>query len=457
MAYFLPLSSLLPLDVLRLIFEFAAADDRRAGVLLSTISKRVQRWYVLIHDILAMLIVTGIRVETVLYSVVDLQRPQNKQLFLRTIETSRTKKTSFFTRNVKTLSIAHDPNTDDHQTARILLACRGVVNLTYLSIAAEERPRIELYAPSRHQSPAEGTGFPNKLGLSLDLSLPISGKVVRDQTALILRKQHAMELRTVLAELKPTHVSTLLPVSGPEANMSTSSDESDPPYLGGWSKPALPISLNLRLLLHTTHISIQNKWEDWVSWSGYFEFTRMPNLTHLSLDLRAGFSSPRSKNARANDAVFPEMDSHDAERACILARASQCILTQCPRLRICALRLVFDSNPDRTAAAILAQMPLSKHAALRPPSGVVMETSKVKQEDMDIMAVDRGDDEGSEEETEDEDDGIINMVDPRLVFLWDKEPFQQRDSHSKKERLMWKKAEEAAERQSLGLGEFLFQ
>ncbi|KAF8734267.1 hypothetical protein AX14_003491 [Amanita brunnescens Koide BX004] len=435
MAYFLTLSSLLPLDVLRLIFEFAAADDKRTGVVLSTVSKRVQRW-----------------VEPILYSLVDLQRPQNKHLFLRTIETSNTKKASFFTRNVKTLSIAHDPNTDDHQAARILSACRGVTNLTYLSIAADERPRIDFYPPSRHQSPAEGTGFPIfKLGLSLDLSLPIFGKVVRDQTALILRKQHAMELRTVLSELRPTHVSTLLPVSGPEANMSTPSDESDSSHSAGWSKPALPISLNLRLLLHTTHISIQNKWEDWVSWAGYFELARMPHLTHLSLDLRAGFSLPRSKNARANDAVFPEMDSHDAERACILARASQCILTQCPRLRICALRLVFDSNPDRTAAAILAQMPLSKHAS-RPVSGVVMETSKVvKQEDMDMMDVERGEDEESEEE-DDEDDGIINMVDPRLVFLWDKEPFHQRDSHSKKEYLMWKKAEEAVERQSIGLG-----
>lgn len=58
MAYFLPLSSLLPLDVLRLIFEFAAADDRRAGVLLSTISRRVQRWYVAHVILLPMLIVT---------------------------------------------------------------------------------------------------------------------------------------------------------------------------------------------------------------------------------------------------------------------------------------------------------------------------------------------------------------------------------------------------------------
>jgi hypothetical protein len=58
MAYFLPLSSLLPLDVLRLIFEFAVADDRRTGALLSTISKRVQRWYVAHVILLAMLIVT---------------------------------------------------------------------------------------------------------------------------------------------------------------------------------------------------------------------------------------------------------------------------------------------------------------------------------------------------------------------------------------------------------------
>lgn len=413
------------------------------------------------HDALLTFSLTdSCRVEPILYSVVNLQRPLNKQLFLRTIETSKTKKTSFFANNVKALSIAHDPNSDDHQTARIIFACRGIQHLTFLSIAAEQRPRIESYPSPRGGSPVAGSDSPGlKLGLSVDLSLPFSGKVVRDQTALILRKQFAMELRAVLAELKPTHVSTLLPVSGPEANLSTASDGPDSSYSGGWSKPALPISLNLRLYLHTTHLSIQNRWEDWVSWAGYFEFARMPYLTHLSLELRAGFSSPWSKSTWASDAVFPEMDSHDAERACILARASQCILTQCPRLQICALRLVFDSNPDRTAAAILAQMPLSIHAASRSTRRVTQETNiVVKREDADLMHVERDSDDGSEgsEEESDEDDVVAKMVDPRLVFLWDKEPFRQRDSHGKKEHQMWKKAEEAVQRQSIGLGEYFF-
>ena len=47
MAQFLSLSSTLPLDVLRLIFEYAIIDDQRTGVALATVSKRVHRWYVI--------------------------------------------------------------------------------------------------------------------------------------------------------------------------------------------------------------------------------------------------------------------------------------------------------------------------------------------------------------------------------------------------------------------------
>lgn len=78
----------------------------------------------------------------------------------------------------------------------------------------------------------------------------------------------------------------------------------------------------------------------------------------------------------------------------------------------------------------------------------------MKQEDTDLMDVEKDSDDGSEgsEEDSEEEDVVAKMVDPRLVFLWDKEPFQQRDSHGKKEHQMWKKAEEAVQRQSIGLG-----
>ncbi|KAK2467555.1 hypothetical protein APHAL10511_000410 [Amanita phalloides] len=440
MAHFLHLTSLLPLDVLRLIFEYATADDKRTGVALATVSKRVQSW-----------------VEPILYSEVNLQRPHTKQLFLRTIESSKTKKLSFFATKVKTLCIAYDPNADERQTIKITSVCRAVVNLTFLSIGIEQRPRINLHPSYRAHGLTEEAEVPGfKPGLLFDSSFPFSGKAMRDQTVLILRKQNAMELRAALAELQPTHVSTLLPVSGPEAYASFPTDNPDT-FLAEWSRPALPITLHLRLFLHTTHLSIQNKWEDWVAWTGYFDFARLPYLTHLSLDLRAGFSVPRSKSTGAHDTVFPVMDTHDAERACIIARAAQCILTQCPWLRVCALRLVFDSNPDRTAAAILAQMPLSKHMTSRSAVVAAKRTNPdVKKEDVEMVDIEEEEEEeeGSDE-SEDEEDVLIDMVDPRLVFLWDKEPFQHRYSHSKKECRMWRKAEEAVGRQSVGLGEFM--
>jgi len=104
-------------------------------------------------------------------------------------------------------------------------------------------------------------------------------------------------------------------------------------------------------------------------------------------------------------------------------------------------------------------MPLSIHAASGSTREMAQETSKVvKQEDTDLMDLEKDSDDGSEgsEEESDEDDVVAKMVDPRLVFLWDKEPFRQRDSHGKKEHQMWKKAEEAVQRQSIGLGEYFF-
>jgi hypothetical protein len=146
------------------------------------------------------------------------------------------------------------------------------------------------------------------------------------------------------------------------------------------------------------------------------------------------------------------MDSRDAERASLLARASQCVLSQCPRLRVCGLRLVFDSHPDRTAAAILAQMPLSKHTLSRH--------SAATRRDADVQMRNAAADGSEDDDSSDDDDGregdmVIHMVDPRLVFVWDKDPFQHRDAHSAKEHQMWMKAEEAVKRQSVGLGQFL--
>ncbi|KAF8639322.1 hypothetical protein AX17_001571 [Amanita inopinata Kibby_2008] len=418
------------------------------------------------------------RVEPAMYAVVNLQRPHTKQLFLRTIETSRTKKASFFATHVKTLCIAYDPNTDDGQTARIISVCRGVVDLTFLSISVVPKPTTESYSLYQRGNRAVvdriNSGFPvyNAI-ISTDSSSCMTKSFEHNKTAMVIRKRNALCIRSVLAQLRPAHMSVLFPVSGPEVDGSSQTD-----FMSLWSttacpSPSLPITLNLSLLSHTTHLSIQNRWEDWVAWSGCFEFARLPYLTHLSLDLRAGFSAPSSKTAcyanegfyggfeNPNDAVFPEMDSSDGEKACILARAAQCVLTQCPRLRVCALRLIFDSNPDRTAAAILAQMPLvrpipseAEAKAKEKEKGRGDEVVKKEEVEREIMGEEEEEEEEEEdgEDGEDEEDSITEMVDPRLVFLWDKEPFQARDAHGLKERQMWTKAEEAVGRQSIGLG-----
>ncbi|KAG5643746.1 hypothetical protein DXG03_009680 [Asterophora parasitica] len=97
----------LPHDILRIIFEHAALDDRRTALRVNAAA----------------------RVELILYSIVNLHRETTCRAFLRTIETSRTKSRAFFATNVKSLCISYDVYND--RTARIITACRGVTSLTF--------------------------------------------------------------------------------------------------------------------------------------------------------------------------------------------------------------------------------------------------------------------------------------------------------------------------------------
>ncbi|GLB43048.1 hypothetical protein LshimejAT787_1204970 [Lyophyllum shimeji] len=102
----------LPHDILRLVFEQAALDDRRTALRLVLVSRLVQCW-----------------IDRILYSVVNLHRETTCRAFLRTIETSRTKSRAFFATHVKSLCISHDIYND--RTVRIINACRGVSDLTF--------------------------------------------------------------------------------------------------------------------------------------------------------------------------------------------------------------------------------------------------------------------------------------------------------------------------------------
>ncbi|KAG6908573.1 hypothetical protein DXG01_004131 [Tephrocybe rancida] len=107
-----PLIPALPHDIIRLVFEQAALNDRKDALKLVLVSRQVQHW-----------------IELILYSIVNLHRETTCRSFLRTIETSRTKSRAFFATHVKSLCISYDIYND--RTVRIISACQGVTSLTF--------------------------------------------------------------------------------------------------------------------------------------------------------------------------------------------------------------------------------------------------------------------------------------------------------------------------------------
>ncbi|KAJ7435811.1 hypothetical protein B0H11DRAFT_2215731 [Mycena galericulata] len=114
-------------DILRMIFEVAARADRRTALNLALVSHRVGSW-----------------VDIVLYCTVRLSRQRTTNNFLRTIETSTTKSTAFFSTHVKSLCILFDMPMD--QVVRITSICRGIQNLTtwFLSTPRTSSPALPL-------------------------------------------------------------------------------------------------------------------------------------------------------------------------------------------------------------------------------------------------------------------------------------------------------------------------
>ncbi|KAG6908571.1 hypothetical protein DXG01_004129 [Tephrocybe rancida] len=117
------LTPVLPRDILRLVFEQAALDDKKDALKLVLVSRQVQHW-----------------IELIIYSVVNLFHETTCRYFLRTIETSRTKSRAFFTTHVKSLCVSHDLY--NNRTVRIISACQGVTTLTFWAIPPASRASI---------------------------------------------------------------------------------------------------------------------------------------------------------------------------------------------------------------------------------------------------------------------------------------------------------------------------
>ncbi|KAG6872502.1 hypothetical protein C0995_009258 [Termitomyces sp. Mi166 len=138
----------LPHDVLRLIFEQAAINDRKEALKLVTVCRLAQHW-----------------IELILYSTVTLHRETTCRAFLRTIETSRTKSRAFFATHVKSLCVSYDIYND--RIVRIISACQGVTSLT-LWVIPTPWPTSIIHIPYEEITAALDLLRPRKLSVLLN-------------------------------------------------------------------------------------------------------------------------------------------------------------------------------------------------------------------------------------------------------------------------------------------------
>jgi hypothetical protein len=105
------MASRLNQDVLRIILELAALDDRSLALRFTLLSRRISTW-----------------MDPIIYNVVTLDNLSKSLLFLRTIQSSSsTKPPSFFATHVKSLCITSQCHPEP--IAHILSACTGVQSL----------------------------------------------------------------------------------------------------------------------------------------------------------------------------------------------------------------------------------------------------------------------------------------------------------------------------------------
>lgn len=324
------------------------------------------------------------RVEFILYSSVSLYRQSSSQTFLRTIETSRTKSRRFFATHVKALSISHDIS--DSRTVKIISACRGITSLTLWVVPVSRHAHPQSYDPSFDYQ---------------------------------LHYQHYHVQPYVLADLQHHSHSLVRPrLSPPASDLSKALTPLRPRRLSitlndilGSPNPQFHLPFFSRI----THLSIINKWEDWVTWK---ELENLPCLTHLSLDLSLGESrTPLSTSYYINEGEY----GGTRRRTTRVANALRDILTLCECVRVLVLLLLFDSDPAATSNCITREI-------MDGWKGGTLTSKRAH--------VDR------------------RCFDSRLVFARDSQPFRDREAHSIIEGDMWKSAEEMVYRQKFALGAF---
>ncbi|KIY73389.1 hypothetical protein CYLTODRAFT_239889 [Cylindrobasidium torrendii FP15055 ss-10] len=159
--------TMLPLEVLGQIIEFAAWENQRARLGLCLVSRSLKPW-----------------VDSVLYHTIILKTVISANLFLRTLDAFDAKDRTFLARNVRVLMLMR-PNPaaallSVNDTKRLLSACPHIVRLSYSGAIhnADDSPRappaeIVEIAPLIHNLQSLKYLHLGDLKLDLDLFLPI--------------------------------------------------------------------------------------------------------------------------------------------------------------------------------------------------------------------------------------------------------------------------------------------
>lgn len=373
----------LPHDILRLIFEQAIKIDSCKAVKYALVSKLVCLWYPplpLVRTVFQRYIWFLLRVEAYLYSNVQLYSRTSVRRFVRTLVSS-TKPKQFFSKHVKSLSIAYSTH-DSELTARVLFFCDGIENLTIWVIPSHDHHH------HHHRSledPSLGFHYYQD-GIIPNLHY-------------VSRGNRCSTLHSSLQRLRPKRLVLLI---------------DEPIY--HCAQIGMTPDFSLGLFSNLTHLFITNRWTEWSTWSWSWDTTSpslsrknnplistcvfdfIPKLTHLSLEIQVGKWQISSASIRN----FRKLVVDTSLALATILTSSQ--LSPHPPVLLCVLS--FDQQPDITARMIKEQT--NHHLTLQLEDG-----SQYRYID-----------------------------DSRLVFAYDKEPFSEREAGSPKVRDMWKNAEE---------------
>jgi len=316
---------------------------------------------------------------------------------LQTLESS-TKSKHFFSTRVKALSIAYDIH-DFEWTARILSFCDGVEMLTIWAI-----PSHHHHHPDHHHN---RTLEDNNLGIHRFKDDFISrSHHVQLQPKPHFHDNHYNILHDTLHHLRPKHLVLLI----------------DEPIYHSTQIGVAP-DFSLGLFSNLTHLCITNRWTEWTTWSWNTTSPSLPHcheeddtlistyipnfipkLTHLSLEIQVGkwqISSSSSKIPSTSNSPRNHQKLVENVGLTLSTILTNSQLSSHLAILLCVLS--FDQHPNITARMIKEQT--NHHLG--------MQVSQYH-----------------------------SINDSRLVFVYDREPFSEREAGSSKVYGMWKNAEE---------------